>query len=127
LENIIEHATTLADGDAIRECDLPESVRDAGGLRPVPIAPPRDARFQVDEEYVGLADLPPASSDVEDVPSYVESGLLRDLASPVILPIDEGEGASLDDQLARREKEMLLAALARASGVKKKAATLLGI
>ena len=127
LENVIEHATTLADGDAIREGDLPESVRDAGGLRPVPITPPRDVRFDVvDEEYVGLADLPP-DGEADDVPSYVESGLLRDLASPVVLPIDEGEGASLDDQLARREKEMLLVALARAAGVKKKAATLLGI
>jgi two-component system response regulator PilR (NtrC family) len=124
LENVIEHATTLADGEAIREHDLPESVREAGGSRPVPIVVPRESRVDtIDEAYVALAD--PAVDD--DVPSYVESGMLRELSSPVVLPIDEGDGASLDDQLARQEKEALLAALARASGVKKKAATLLGI
>ena len=123
LENVIEHATTLADGDAIREHDLPESVRDAGGMRPVPLVTSRDGRFDaVEEAYVGLGD---PSND--DVPSYVESGMLRELSAPVVLPIDEGDGASLDDQLARQEKEALLAALARAAGVKKKAATLLGI
>jgi PAS domain S-box-containing protein len=125
LENVIEHATTLADGDAIREHDLPESVRDAGGARPVsPLVAPRESRFATtDETYVALDD---AAVD-EDVPSYVESGVLRELSAPVVLPVDEGDGASLDDQLARQEKEALLAALARASGVKKKAATLLGI
>ena len=123
LENVIEHATTLADGDAIREHDLPDSVREAGGMRPVPIAPPRDGRFDaVGDDDVGLGGTP-----IDDVPSYVESGMLRELGSSVVLPIDEGDGASLDDQLARREKEALLEALARASGVKKKAATLLGI
>ena len=123
LENVIEHATTLADGDAIREHDLPDSVRDAGGMRPVALVTSRDGRFDaVEEAYVGLGD---PSND--DVPSYVESGMLRELSAPVVLPIDEGDGASLDDQLARQEKEALLAALARAAGVKKKAATLLGI
>ncbi|MBY0280352.1 sigma 54-interacting transcriptional regulator [Candidatus Binatia bacterium] len=124
LENVIEHATTLADGDAIREQDLPESVRDAEGVRAVPIASTRDRRFDgVEESDVGLGD----AVGEEDVPSYVESGMLRELGAAVVLPIDEGAGASLDDQLARQEKEALLAALARAAGVKKKAATLLGI
>src|SRR5262249_3347538 len=43
------------------------------------------------------------------------------------LPIDGGDDGNLDELLARQEKEMLLAALARAAGVKKKAPTLLGI
>jgi DNA-binding NtrC family response regulator len=50
-----------------------------------------------------------------------------DAGTPVRLPVDDGEDGNLDEQLARQEKEMLLAALARAAGVKKKAATLLGI
>ncbi|MBM4242446.1 MAG: AAA family ATPase [Deltaproteobacteria bacterium] len=124
LENVIEHATTLADGDAIRTHDLPDSVRDAGGTRPVVIEPPREGRFDpVDDEDDG----PGIASGADDVPSCVAGGMLRELNSPVLLPIDEGDGASLDDQLERQEKEALLAALARAAGVKKRAATLLGI
>ena len=129
LENVIEHATTLADGESVRETDLPESVRDAAGPRPVgfaPALPVRDTRPELAEDPLGDLD-----DDLEDgervAPAYVESGALRELGAGVVLPIDEGEGASLDEQLARREKEMLLAALARAAGVKKKAATLLGI
>ena len=129
LENVIEHATTLADGDAIREADLPDSVRDASGLRPIPMA----ARCRCARSGPTRATTASTRSTTTSrvprrtPPSYVESGFLRELGAGVVLPIDEGEGASLDDQLARREKEMLLAALARASGVKKKAATLLGI
>jgi len=37
------------------------------------------------------------------------------------------EGCNLDDQLATYEKDMLLAALERAGGVRKRAAELLGI
>jgi PAS domain S-box-containing protein len=128
LENVIEHATTLADGEAIRESDLPDSVRDAAGPRPpaagAALPPPRELYVNGVDSIDAFDDGDAAS---ERPPSYVESGFLRELASPMVLPIDEGEGASLDEQLARREKEMLLAALSRASGVKKKAATLLGI
>ena len=129
LENVIEHATTLADGEAIRESDLPDSVRDAAGSRPqltgVAAPPLRELRM---DGANGHDDVLEDGDDERDLPPpYVESGLLRELAAPMVLPIDEGEGASLDEQLARREKEMLLAALARAAGVKKKAATLLGI
>jgi len=132
LENVIEHAVTLADGDAIRESDLPDSVRDAAGPRPpavgVAAPPPRELRLSDAEAGAdGDAAFDDAEEDAVAPPPYVESGLLRELASPLVLPIDEGDGASLDEQLARREKEMLLAALARASGVKKRAATLLGI
>jgi transcriptional regulator with PAS, ATPase and Fis domain len=127
LENVIEHATTLADGDSIREGDLPDSVRDAAVLRPLGLAPSpsRDARSEAEDEPRDVV----VDADEEDevAPAYVERGALRELGAGVLLPIDEGEGASLDEQLARREKEMLLAALARAAGVKKKAATLLGI
>ncbi|MEW6269099.1 MAG: sigma 54-interacting transcriptional regulator [Thermodesulfobacteriota bacterium] len=130
LENVVEHAVTLADGDAIREVDLPDSLRDMATLRAVPpvVAVPAhepqpleaEALFDDDDEEGGLTR---ASTHLLE-----GRAALRDaLDGPVVLPIDEGEGASLDEQLARREKEMLLAALARASGVKKKAATLLGI
>jgi len=129
LENVIEHAATLADGEAIREIDLPDSVRDAAGPRPAALALAAPAR----ESWGNAAADRVLDHDDDDesaaasAPPYVESGALRELESAVLLPIDEGEGANLDDQLARREKEMLLAALARAAGVKKKAATLLGI
>ncbi|HEY8515370.1 MAG TPA: sigma 54-interacting transcriptional regulator [Candidatus Binatia bacterium] len=130
LENVIEHAVTLADGDTIREVDLPEALRDAVTLRAATLAAaPAVAEAQAAASENGLGDR------VDDGLARASSNLLagrealRDALrdAPIVLPIDEGEGASLDDQLARREKEMLLAALARASGVKKKAATLLGI
>jgi PAS domain S-box-containing protein len=129
LENVIEHAVTLADGDALREVDLPEALRDAEAARPVaalPVAPAAPAPVQ-DDDY-GYAD-DDADDAIAAAPVVFDPrDSMRDpIVVPIVLPIDEGEGASLDDQLARREKEMLLAALARASGVKKKAATLLGI
>lgn len=127
LENVIEHAITLADRDTVQEADLPESVR---GVIPTRLARPSSAEATV--SAMG-GSLPP----VEDLAaaagpeSWNESAESRPDTlsgeSPVRLPIDEGEGASLDDQLARQEQEMLLAALERASGVKKKAAALLGI
>jgi len=129
LENVIEHAATLADGEAIREIDLPDSVRDAAGPRPAAralAAPARESWGNAAADRV-LDHDDDDESAAASAPPYVESGALRELESAVLLPIDEGEGANLDDQLARREKEMLLAALARAAGVKKKAATLLGI
>ena len=43
------------------------------------------------------------------------------------LPTDPSGRGSLDEQLARQEKDLLVAALHRAAGVKKKAAALLGI
>jgi two-component system, NtrC family, response regulator PilR len=121
LENVIEHAATLTEGPTIREVDLPDSVREGSArARPTwaslalaaanaPETPTLDA-LAAEAAAAGVTSLPPVEP-----------------SSGVLLPVDEGEGTSLDDQLARREKEMLLAALARAAGVKKRAATLLGI
>ncbi len=129
LENVIEHAVTLAEGDTLRDVDLPESLRESVGARPLaaPAAAAPAAAF--DERDVGIAADPAGEApSAASVPMFDAGSAVRDpLARPIVLPIDEGEGASLDEQLARREKEMLLAALARAAGVKKKAATLLGI
>ncbi|MCC6766118.1 MAG: sigma 54-interacting transcriptional regulator [Deltaproteobacteria bacterium] len=85
LENVIDHAITLCEGDTLTEQDLPAQVlargeATAAGGEPEPPAP------------------------------------------PVF-----GEGCNLDEQLATYEKDMLLAALDRAGGVRKRAAELLGI
>ncbi|MBM4265296.1 MAG: AAA family ATPase [Deltaproteobacteria bacterium] len=126
LENVIEHAITLAEGDIVRERDLPESIRGVSPIRAAsPAATAESSLYALDDS--GL----PAAQDMADAagPETWDSAdpERRADGAGVRLPIDEGEGASLDDQLARREKEMLLAALDRASGVKKKAAALLGI
>ena len=122
LENVIEHAATLTEGPTIREVDLPDSVRD-GSTRPrsswssLSSAAASAPETPILDSIAGEA----AASGVSTLPQNGEEW------PGVLLPVDEGEGTSLDDQLARREKEMLLAALSRASGVKKRAATLLGI
>src|SRR4029079_2549115 len=85
LENIVDHAVTLCEGDTLTEHDLPSSVSARPDPPPKPVAP--------------------------EAP-----------ASPLF-----ADGVSLDDQLATYEKEMLLAALDRAGGVRKRAAVLLGI
>ncbi len=85
LENVIDHAITLCEGDALTEQDLPAHVL-----------------AQVDS---------PAAAPVPEPPS-----------TPVF-----GDGRNLDEQLAIYEKDMLLAALERAGGVRKRAAELLGI
>jgi len=84
LENIIDHAITLCEGDALTEQDLPAHL---------------------------LAQ--------HDAPTAPEP---ETPAAPVFT-----EGCNLDDQLATYEKDMLLAALERAGGVRKRAAELLGI
>jgi two-component system response regulator PilR (NtrC family) len=85
LENIIDHAITLCDSDALTEQDLPAYL----------LAHP---------------DAPSAAPEAE-VPT-----------APIF-----GAGCNLDEQLATYEKDMLLAALDRAGGVRKRAAELLGI
>ena len=122
LENVIEHAATLTEGPTIREVDLPDSVREGSGR-------PRSgwsslAAAAANAPETPLLDAVATEAAVAGV-STVPAGAGG--RSGMVLPVDEGEGASLDDQLARREKEMLLAALSRASGVKKRAASLLGI
>ncbi len=126
LENVIEHAITLADRDTVQERDLPESVR---GVMPARSARPSAAEATV---LAMSGSLPPsdelvAAAGPDPWSDEAGAGVSEQSGEPVRLPIDEGEGASLDEQLARQEKEMLLAALDRASGVKKKAAALLGI
>jgi two-component system response regulator PilR (NtrC family) len=84
LENVIDHAITLCEGDALTERDLPAQLLAQGS--------------------------PPATPEAE-------------LPTPPVF----GDGCNLDDQLAAYEKDMLLAALERAGGVRKRAAELLGI
>jgi two-component system response regulator PilR (NtrC family) len=82
LENIVDHAITLCESDALTEHDLPAHLLaqpDAPAEPATPVAPIFDA------------------------------------------------GCNLDEQLATYEKDMLLAALERAGGVRKRAAELLGI
>ncbi len=84
LENVVDHAITLCEGDALTEQDLPSHM--------------------TAQEHASAAAEPATP------------------AAPVF-----GEGLNLDDQLANYEKDMLLAALERAGGVRKRAAELLGI
>ncbi len=84
LENVIDHAITLCEGDALTEQDLPAH------LTAMPDAPP------------------PSESEAPAAPVFEA-------------------GCNLDEQLATYEKDMLLAALDRAGGVRKRAAELLGI
>jgi len=127
LENVIEHAITLADRDTVQESDLPDSIR---GVPPLRSVRPSAAEATLSAM---AGSLPPAeelmaAAGPEDSWLDDERGAsLAHESRSVRLPVDDGEGASLDEQLARQEKEMLLAALDRAAGVKKKAATLLGI
>jgi PAS domain S-box-containing protein len=131
LENVIEHAITLVEGDIVREQDLPDSVRGHASVEPM-------AEPIVRATAIGMLDDGAPRDDLSSWPSLISESFPPNAASypafgaatsapRILLPIDEGEGASLDDQLARREKEMILAALDRAAGVKKKAARLLGI
>jgi PAS domain S-box-containing protein len=93
LENIIEHAVALCEGETVREDDLPEYVLQPSPLR-APAPPPTE----------------PVAPPPVQPPDVVSS-----------LP------SNLDDSLASYEKAILLEALARAGGVKKRAAVLLGI
>jgi transcriptional regulator with PAS, ATPase and Fis domain len=85
LENVIDHAITLCDGEALTEQDLPAQL-------------------------VTHADTPATAAEPEAP------------AAPVF-----GDGRNLDEALESYEKDMLLAALERAGGVRKRAAELLGI
>jgi PAS domain S-box-containing protein len=100
LENIIEHAVALCEGETVHEAHLPEYVLKANNgpeKEPSPMisAPPP----------------PPAAPLIPVVP-----------AAPMV-----ATGDNLDDNLAKYEKSILLRALAEAGGVKKRAADLLGI
>lgn len=97
LENIIEHAVALCDGETVREEHLPEYVTRASEGEP-PLAP--------------------SAAYGRETPSSNPSGV------PGRLELVNG---NLDDSLALYEKSLILRALAEAGGVKKKAADLLGI
>jgi transcriptional regulator with PAS, ATPase and Fis domain len=88
LENIVDHAVTLCEGDILTEQDLPAYL----------------------------------TSRPEPAEKAAEAQPAEPLAAPLFV-----EGRSLDDQLANYEKDMLLAALDRAGGVRKRAAEILGI
>jgi two-component system response regulator PilR (NtrC family) len=85
LENVIDHAITLCEGDALTEQDLPAAMLAHGETAAAAAEPEQPA-------------------------------------APVFI-----DGGNLDEQLATYEKDMLLAALDRAGGVRKRAAELLGI
>lgn len=97
LENIIEHAVALCDGETVREEHLPEYVTRASEGEP-PLAP--------------------SAAYGRETPPSNPSG------APGRLELVNG---NLDDSLALYEKSLILRALAEAGGVKKKAADLLGI
>ena len=127
LENVIEYAITLTDRDTVQEFDLPESVRGAPTGRSVRSSAGEATVYALDGGLLPVEDLAAAAGP----DPWPEEGLSEidgsTATARVRLPIDDGEGASLDEQLADKEKQMLLAALDRAAGVKKKAAGLLGI
>jgi two-component system response regulator PilR (NtrC family) len=92
LENIVDHAVTLCEGDALTEQDLPSYL----------IA-------RAEHAVAAAAHHEPVPAPAPEPP-------------PLFIP-----GRSLDDQLATYERDMLVAALDRAGGVRKRAAELLGI
>jgi two-component system, NtrC family, response regulator PilR len=97
LENIIEHAVALCDGETVHEQHLPDYVR----------------------TKLGAPELAPEPVRVIPVPTPAIP------VSPSA-PLQPGAD-NLDDNLAAYEKTILLRALSEAGGVKKRAAELLGI
>ena len=93
LENVVDHAITLCESDALTEHDLPAQLHSQveGGT-------------------------PPATT------TAATPSALSPPASPRLDP-----GMDLDEQLATYEKDMILAALDQAQGVRKRAAEILGI
>ncbi len=104
LENIIEHAVALCDGETATEEHLPSYVTGDVPPRPAPVAAPVPA--------------PALATDGEARPAgWVMPPRLPTPTDPVDLEAD----------LAAYEKAILLRALDQAGGVKKRAAELLGI
>ena len=145
LENVLEHAVALCDGDTIQESHLPEYVLKAQGVPGAPrvgvaldaAAPePLNGTSVVSTRHNGW-DGPLASGD-EGRPGG--NGVDHPSAAASVMPppgtssTPWGQGGSplganenLDDNLATYEKAILLHALAETGGVKKRAAELLGI
>ncbi|MCM2321636.1 MAG: sigma-54 dependent transcriptional regulator [Oligoflexia bacterium] len=106
LENLVERAVTLSTGDSITLDQLPQGVQDAAlRARGLPTHPAR------------------RSTDVAATAAAAQA------QGALVLPAaDFSKGPlPLDEILADAERSYLLAALAHAGGVKKKAAELLGI
>ncbi|HVO24983.1 MAG TPA: sigma 54-interacting transcriptional regulator [Candidatus Margulisiibacteriota bacterium] len=103
LENIIEHAVALSDGETVHEPHLPEYV-----LKSTPVAATQP---------------PPPNGKPTFLPAAVTTAI------PILptAPAPTAPGENLDDNLAAYEKSILQRALTEAGGVKKRAAELLGI
>jgi len=115
LENIVDHAVTLCEADTLTERDLPARLT----ALPESLPSARPDHASRPEE----TDPPPlfgSSPDFGDSPHFADG--LGSGDGP-----GSGDSQSLDDRLATYEKDMLLAALERAGGVRKRAAELLGI
>ena len=125
LENILEHAITLSDRETLESSDLPEALRT--------VAPRRKVRPHAADSTVlaldgALPEVPEPFCEPWEEQAVAEQHEMpeRDPAA-LCLPTDPSGRGSLDEQLARQEKDLLVAALHRSAGVKKKAAALLGI
>lgn len=103
LKNIVEFAVTLTESEELRVSDLPEAVcRANAALSAVEGDAPRAS--------VGVWSQKAGSSSPGAGPDFPAQG-----------------PESLDERLARTERDLILEALDRAAGVKKHAATLLGV
>ena len=104
LENIIEHAVALSDGETVHEAHLPDYVLSHANGTAVEPRPVNGTAAQWPPAV--MAPEPASTTAVFAPPTTTEN---------------------LDDNLAAYEKSILLRALAEAGGVKKRAAELLGI
>src|SRR5262249_8757568 len=104
LENIVEHAVALCDGETVHEAHLPEYVL----KQPVETEAPARANVAWESATASVLRRPPVENR-------------RPVPDPAL------PAGSLDDDLAAYEKSVILHALSEAGGVKKRAADLLGI
>ncbi len=100
LANIIEHAVTMSDGETVHEAHLPAHLFQAPHLDPTP------------QPAVEIASAPDTAKPA--VPAPPINGM-------------QTQFDNLDQYLADHEKAIILRALERSGGVKKRAADLLGI
>ena len=110
LENIVEHAVALCDGETATEDHLPPYL-----VGETPLRPPAHAPISMSEPAHAM----PLVSELR--PPMATAWPTPPRASVVSDPVD------LEADLAAYEKAILLRALDQAGGVKKRAAELLGI
>ncbi len=103
LENVVEHAVALCDGDTATEEHLPPTLTGEVIGRPLPTLPRLDPTR-----------IPVPNGEAHPAATWAAAPAARD-------PVD------LEADLAAYEKAILLRALDQAGGVKKRAAELLGI